>query len=450
MDNPTSAPQILEPEQTNQSNKTLIKGLITGGLILVMLIPTIFISNLVLERQSRQIEVTKEVSSKWATSQTLSGPYIYLPFRTFHTNSDGKTIEGTDQIWILPDNLQVDASIDHEIRTRSIYKVLVYRTSLSNMGSFHFELPKNIDPSSIKWADAKICYRISDFKGLEEKLQVNFNGADYELTPGLPVVDDDKGLSASINLTASDIAKKLPFRLNVKIKGSEQLNFIPLAGNSSFSMESRWSSPSFDGNVLPTERTVSDTGFRAKWAFNQANLPFTTIIKDFKMDLSSLAFGVTLIQPADGYAKTNRCIKYAILFIGLSFSLFFIVEIMQKKPLHPVQYVLIGLGLVIFFTLLLAFSEFVVFDYAYAIASIATVLLISLYAKSHFQSWKSAGVFAAVLTVLYGFIFVLIQLEDTALLIGSIGLFVILALVMFASRKVAWYGAKLREVTFQV
>jgi inner membrane protein len=129
--------------------------------------------------------------------------------------------------------------------------------------------------------------------------------------------------------------------------------------------------------------------------------------------------------------------------------LFFIVELMQKRPLHPVQYVLIGLGLVIFYTLLLAVSEFILFDYAYALAAGATILLISLYSKSHFQSWRSAGIFGAVLTALYGFIFVLIRLEDTALLIGSIGLFLILALVMFASRKINWYGTKPSPVGLQ-
>ncbi len=161
---------------------------------------------------------------------------------------------------------------------------------------------------------------------------------------------------------------------------------------------------------------------------------------DFKIETAAVAFGVTLVQPADGYAKTNRCIKYAILFIGLTFSIFFIVELMQKKPLHPVQYVLIGLALVIFYTLLLAVSELVVFDYAYAISASATIILISLYSKSHFQNWRSAAIFGSLLVALYGFIFVLIQLEDTALLIGSIGLFTILAVVMFASRKINWYG----------
>ena len=228
--------------------------------------------------------------------------------------------------------------------------------------------------------------------------------------------------------------------MNIKIKGSEMLHFVPLGGNSHYSLTSDWPSPSFDGSNLPSERKVTETGFTAAWNFNKANLPFGTVLNDFKFDRSALAFGVTMVEPADQYAKTNRSIKYAILIIGLTFSLFFIIELMQRKPIHPVQYVLIGLALVIFYSLLLAISEFLAFDHAYLIASAATILLIGLYAKAHFRSWKSAGIFSGVLTLLYGFIFVLIRLEDTALLVGSIGLFIILALTMYGSKKVNWYG----------
>jgi inner membrane protein len=228
--------------------------------------------------------------------------------------------------------------------------------------------------------------------------------------------------------------------MNIKMKGSGMLHFVPLSGNSHYSLESTWPNPSFDGNNLPSERTVTQNGFKAVWNFNKANLPFGTVLHDFKFDQSALAFGVTMVQPADQYAKTNRSIKYAILIIGLTFSLFFIIELMQQKPIHPVQYVLIGLALVIFYSLLLAISEFLEFDYAYLIAAVGTIVLIGLYAKSHFHSWRSAGIFSGVLTLLYGFIFILIRLEDTALLVGSIGLFIILALTMYASKKVNWYG----------
>jgi len=300
----------------------------------------------------------------------------------------------------------------------------------------------------VQWSDAKICFGISDFKGIEEKLVVHFNGSDNELSPGLPLGDTSaKGLSAPIALSSADLGKPLNYQMKIRIRGSEMLHFVPLSGNSHYALSSDWPSPSFDGSNLPSERTVSKDGFTASWNFNKANLPFGTMLTDFKFDITSLAFGVTMVEPADQYAKTDRSIKYAILIIGLTFSLFFIIELMQRNPIHPVQYVLIGLALVIFYSLLLAISEFLDFNLAYTVASAATILLIGLYSKAHFRSWKSAGMFAGVLTLLYGFIFVLISLEDTALLVGSIGLFVILALTMYGSKKVNWYGNAENAVT---
>ncbi|HET7001418.1 MAG TPA: cell envelope integrity protein CreD [Puia sp.] len=431
-----------EPK-SNPSNRILIKGAITAALIGIMMIPTVFISDLVRERQERNEAVVKEVDSRWAMAQTISGPYIFLPYKFTTTDGAGKPLVIVNHLFILPENKQVAGKINHEIRERSIYKVLLYRSSLSDQGNFVLNLPKEVTADQVQWSDAKICFGISDFKGIEEKLVVHFNGTDNELSPGLPVGtgdENERGLSAPVQITAADIGKSVNYQMNIKIKGSEMLHFVPLSGNSHYTLESTWPNPSFDGSNLPTDRTITKNGFTAEWNFNKANLPFGTVLHDFKFDQSALAFGVTMVEPADQYAKTNRSIKYAILIIGLTFSLFFIIELMQRKPIHPVQYVLIGLALVIFYSLLLAISEFVAFDYAYLIASLGTILLIGFYAKSHFKSWKSAGIFTGVLTLLYGFIFVLIRLEDTALLVGSIGLFIILALTMYASKKVNWYG----------
>jgi len=445
---PTNNPEGYSSEiSQNPSNKILIKGIITAILIGVMMIPTLFINNLVDERQARQESVVKEVNSRWAEAQTLTGPYIYLPYISIAQDAYNKPVEVKQHLLIIPDEKQVSGNVETETRLRSIYKVLLYRAALADKGNFVLQVPKDISPDRIQWQDARICYGISDFKGIEEKMIVWFNGSDNELSPGLPANEiNEKGLSAPITITAADLGKPLSYHLNIKIKGSSMLHFVPLSGNSSFSLQSAWPNPSFDGNNLPNDRTISDHGFSARWSFNKANLPFGTVLRDFKFDESSLAFGVTMVQPADQYAKTNRSVKYAILVIGLTFSLFFIIELMQQKPIHPVQYVLIGLGLVIFYSLLLAISEFIPFDYAYLIASVSTILLIGFYARGHFRSWKSAGLFSGVLTLLYGFIFVLIRLEDTALLVGSIGLFIILAITMQASKKVNWYGRTNLEI----
>jgi inner membrane protein len=441
METPNNAEETIYQTTTTRSNKILVKGAITAALIGIMMIPTVFISDLVQERQSRNETVVNEVDSRWALAQTLSGPYIFLPYKFNTTDPSGKPVIISNHLLIIPENKEVAGEINHEIRERSIYKVLLYRARLTDQGNFVFNLPKEVSPDQVQWSDARICFGISDFKGIEEKIVIRFNGTDNELSPGLPVDDtSEKGLSAPVALSSADLGKPLNYQMKIKIKGSQMLHFVPLSGNSHFSLVSDWPSPSFDGSNLPSERSITKTGFTAAWNFNKANLPFGTVLNDFKFDQSALAFGVTMIEPADQYAKTNRSIKYAILIIGLTFSLFFIIELMQRKPIHPVQYVLIGLALVIFYSLLLAISEFLAFDYAYVVASMATIALIGLYAKAHFRSWKSAGIFSGVLTLLYGFIFVLVRLEDTALLVGSIGLFIILALTMYGSKKVNWYS----------
>ena len=426
----------------SQTNKTLIKAIITAVLILAMLIPTMFVSNLITEREQRQKEVVKEVTSKWASQQTITSPYIYIPYTSQETGSDGKAALFARHLLLLPENLAVDSKILPEERPRSIYKVLLYKTNINASGDIVIQLPKDINQETLQLADAKICMGLTDFKGIEERVMVTLDdNLTYELTPGLPTTDiDSVGLSSPIKLTAESLGKSISFKVNLKIKGSEKLYFAPLAGNSSFTMQSNWASPSFDGNVLPSERKVNDSGFAAKWTFNKASLPFGTTLKNFNFNKNSFAFGVSMLQPADQYAKTTRSVKYAILIIGLTFALFFIIELMQKKALHPVQYILVGIALIIFYTLLLSISEFILFDYAYLIAATATVLLIMLYAKSHFENWKTASIFGGILSALYAFIFILIRLEDTALLVGSIGLFIVLALVMFASRKINWYN----------
>lgn len=422
------------------NNKILFKAIITGILIMVMLIPMIFVSNLVNERALRRAAVEKDVSSKWAAPQTVSGPYLYVPYKKNITGSDGKPFASTGYFFILPEQLSIDGNIDTEERRRSIYKVLLYKTQVSGTGSFQIQTPKNISSDDIQWNEIKLCMGVSDFKGIEQKIDINFNKAQLTLLPGLPNSDiDSNGLSVNVPLTATDIGTAIAFNTNLALRGSGQLHFMPLAGNSQFSLHSKWLSPSFDGNSIPSSRKVDKKGFSANWSFNKANLPFSTLVTDAKPINATLAFGVSLLQPGDEYAQTDRCSKYAILLIGLSFALFFIMEIMQKKPVHPVQYVLVGFALIIFYTLLLSISEIASFDLAYFVAASATILLITVYVHSHFQQAKTAAYFTLLLSLLYGFIFILLRLEDTALLVGSIGLFIILAIVMYASRRINWY-----------
>jgi len=424
-------PQMVARNTSSASNKILIKSIITAAIILVMLIPTAFIQSLIGERQSRQKEVVDEISSKWAKPQTVSAPYLVVPYMEAGAKKS---------LIILPEQLNVKGNITEEERQRSIYKVLLYKTALNFTGNFHNTTALD-DSSKLLLNEARLCFGLSDFRGIEDKLAVTFNNTGYTLQPGISnTTIDSTGLQVPVNITLADLDKGVSFNMNVVLKGSSSLHFLPVASYSSYTITSPWASPSFDGNTLPAERTVSDSGFTAKWKFNAANLALTNVIKNNKFTADDVAFGVSLVQPTGQYEQTMRSAKYAILIIGLTFVLFFVFELMQKNPVHPVQYALIGMALVIFYTLLLSISELVLFAYAYTIAAVATILLIALYAKAHFKNIRSPFIIGLLLTGLYGFIYVLISLEDTALLAGSIALFIVVAIIMYVTRKVNWYN----------
>ncbi len=439
MEQQLNVPAEDKPAESN--SPILFKGIITGVLILLMMVPTLFISSLVQERKGRQQEIVREVSQRWAGAQKLSGLFLVLPYEAQFQNDKGKEVKIRKELILLPEELKVGSELNPVVRKRSIYDVLLYRTDTKFNGHFTIQLPKDISVEKVLWKEASVCLGLSDIKGIEEKVLVQIGQQKLELAPGLPNKEVLKtGLSAPVDLTGIDLSR-LEFSTQVKLKGSEQLHFIPLAGNSSYAVASSWPSPSFDGTSLPAEHLVKDGGFTANWSFSKANLPFGTIMRDAEFNEEDFSFGVSMVQPADQYSKTERSVKYAILFIGLTFSLFLVIELMQKKPVHPIQYVLIGIALSVFYTLLLSLSEFIAFDSAYAIAAVATIGLITFYASAHFKSWKTASLFGLVLSCLYLFAFVLVRLEDTALLVGSIGLFIILALVMFGTRKINWYPA---------
>lgn len=423
-----------------QRNRIFFKGIIIGVLMLFMLIPAALVTELVRERKMRQQEIAGEVSSKWAYAQTVAGPYIHIPYNRVYTTTAGKTETVRESFILLPETLNATGNIEHSIRKRSIYNVLLYKANVGMNGAFSVKIPEGVDSLNILWNEARVCMNLSDFRGIEERIVVTVDGKDLELAPGLPVeYFGTKGLSAT--LPAAQSLSQFSFSTKLKIKGSETLNFVPIAGNSTYSITSTWPNPSFSGSVLPDTRNVSDSGFSAEWKFNKANLPFTTTITEINKPADlDIDFGITLLQPTDQYAKTERCAKYSILFIGLTFGLFFIVEITRKRPVHPIQYILVGLALAIFYTLLLSISEFIHFDIAYLISALAVVIMISLYTIQLFKNARSTLLTTGILTMLYSFIFVLIRLEDTALLVGSIGLFIVLGIVMYSSRKIDWYG----------
>jgi len=422
-------------------NKTLIKGFLIGFLILLMLIPAALVSNLVDERQGRQQQVVEEVSSKWANEQTITGPVLVVPYKTY-VMMDGKSVLRTSSFYLLPETLSINGKAIPEERHRSLYTVMLYKSDLTLGGGFNYaDVQKlNIAPENIMWNDSKLMVGIGDARGLEEEVALQWDGTSKQMEAGTVNTSLFKtGLNTPISLNPQVNNK---FNIHLKLKGSSRLYFTPVGKTTEVALQSAWKSPAFDGQYLPDKQArISGTGFNAHWKVLQVsrNYPQCWIeSNDYEIEKSS--FGVKLIQPADGYAKTQRSVKYAILFIALTFTVFFFIEILQRKQVHPLQYLLVGFALCIFYTLLLSISEYAGFNNAYIIATIATVSLISSYVWGIFKSMKTAAGFTFALTALYSYIFILIQLEDYALIFGSIGLFVILAVIMYYSRKIDWYG----------
>ena len=230
------------------------------------------------------------------------------------------------------------------------------------------------------------------------------------------------------------------FSFDVELKGSQQLYFTPVGKETDVVLNSDWQTPKFDGAFLPDQHKTDKAGFKAHWNILNLNRNYPQSWTGSSYKLRDSSFGVDLKLPVDNYQKSHRSIHYAILFIGLTFLVFFFIEIFQASGIHPIQYILVGIALVVFYTLLLSISEHIRFNYAFILSALATVALISMYVRAILGSLKMSLFIAGLLSMLYLFIFVIIQLEDLALLIGSIGVFVILGLVMYFSRKIDWYG----------
>lgn len=426
-----------------EKNKILIKGFFIGFLILLMLIPKFMVQGLVNERASLQKQATDEISKKWANAQTVVGPILVVPYRKYKVKSNQETIVTHHTAYILPEKLNVDGQVIPEEKKRSIYHVSLYRSHLTLSGRFSNDAISKlgIDSSDIDWSNCKLLVGISDARGLEDEVALDWNGKKHLMEPTL----DRKQIFGAEMVSSIDYraATSESFNIKLKVKGSTHLHFAPVGKTTSVELASKWEDPSFDGYYLP-DTSSNEKGFKARWNILQGSRSFPQYwdanSNTASMKIYDNSFGVKLIQPADHYIKTERSVKYAILIIGLTFVVFFFVEIMQKVRIHPLQYILVGIALIVFYTLLLSISEYTGFNIAYLIAAIATVTLIGSYVWSVVKKGKVAAGFTFSLAALYTYLFMLIQLEEYALISGSIGLFVILALIMFYSRRIDWYN----------
>lgn len=450
------------------------KLIIIGALILLLMIPSIMVESLINERMHRKNTVMNEITSSWSNPQTLTGPIIALPYNEYYKNKEGEVKSKLKTAYILPETLDVEGDLKPEIRYRSIYKAVVYNADLQLNGRFDLSVLQSlrIDPKDLRLDEAELILGISDMRGITQDIALEIDQKNLMFEPGLSTggrtkvshgaeyaviaaADAVKSLAHNLkpggqlsfgpnvrsSLKLRNLPKRLDFSIKINLNGSKSFSVVPTGKTTNAKIRSDWNDPSFFGSFLPDTRDITDDNFSARWKVLHLNRPFPQAwTSSDQANLHGTEFGVKLLMTNDKYQKVSRTEKYGLMFIVFTFLAFFMSEVINKIKVHPVQYLFVGMGLIIFYSLLLAFSEHITFIKSYIIAAIATVFMITSYSRSVLKKTKLAMFVGLILTVLYLYLFVLLHMQDFALLMGSIGLFAVLGGVMYITRNIDWYG----------
>lgn len=445
-ENRENLPVETENRQIAKKARPGLKLLLIAGMCVAFFIPQLLLKNLVSERKDTENEAESEVFEKWAGPQTVTGPIIKVD-HSWMDGPNGKKEYRTKAI--LPEQLDMKGQVNTKQLKRGIYDFSVYETSLDITGQFKLpnDFEKIQDEREWYFEKAKIVVGLPNLRGLSDNVVLHLGDTTYNM---VAETGDLKGLSCEVDLSRLLEGATLDFSLVLPFKGSGDLMFAPVGQTTTVNLTSDCVTPSFNGYYLPDERQVTDTGFQAEWKVLAINRNYPQVLdesflKSFEYggsDFDESTFGVELKVPVEQYLQTDRAIKYAFLIILLTFAAVFFIEMHKSKPIHPVQYLLVGIALTIFYTLLLSFSEHMNFGLSYLIASVMTIGMIVVFMASVTKDKKTAMGIGLLLAVLYAFVYVLLQLESYALLVGSVGLFIILGIAMFATQKIDWYKKK--------
>jgi inner membrane protein len=428
---------------------------------LVLLIPMARITSLIDERQERRDEAEAEVQQLWGGPQTVGGPMLKIPYRRAVPSRDAADrSEGAgngsgflfrdEVLYVLPAELEIETTLTPEVRSRGIFETVVYTAQMRFRGRFAPAPGKHPGPGAedLQWRLGTLVFGISELRGLRSDPRLTWRGEEIELAASAESGSllDRELASRDLDLSSLAGGEAAEFELTVVASGSGSLSFLPLGRETGVAMTSTWRDPSFGGAFLPASHDVGRDGFTARWSipffgrsYPQVWTAAAEIDQPLRRAILESASGVELLVPVDFYQLTSRCTKYASLFIGLTFAVFFLFELLGGLRIHPVQYLMVGFAMALFYLLLLAIAEHLGFDGAYLLASVATVALIAGYCATVLGTRSRAGLLAGALAGLYGLLYVLVQLQTYALLVGSIGLFAVLAVAMYLTRDVDWY-----------
>ena len=447
-------------------------------LIVLMAVPIIFISVISFERSSRADEVTREVGQTYGGPQTLSGPVVVVPFQ--QTLAEGRLRQGDFVVSALSGEAVFDGIMVEE-KARSLYRVPVYTadgTLSAQFAPLEDSLPAD-EGLEFDTSRARIVFAMQDVTGLQRDVTLRaggqsltfepYRGVGYGRVPTrtVPDVYDSTGRvvapsptsvitepleSRGLTLLSAPLPEALRERggeavVAVSLTGAPSFGVLPYARSTELRVAADWAHPGFEGRFPPGEREIADSGFAATWSvpFLRRGIPASGRATEMgELFGSNAAMQVNFVTPLDPYRTVNRALKYAVMFIGLVFLAYFLMETLLGVRVHPAQYLLIGLAQAVFYLLLLAFAEQIGFTPAFILSAVATVALTSLYAGAVFGRsliWKSALVFGTV----YGLLFVLMRIQDFALMVGALVCFVAIAATLYLTRNLDWYGGRAQE-----
>jgi len=422
-----------------------VRVLLVGFLVLLLQVPGCMIGQLAAGRQQSRDAAVAELARTWGGRQDVLGPFLVVPYLVKGKDDKGQPKTWGDWVVVLPEALDVESQPEVEARRRGLFEVPVFRATVRMRGRFRAPyddvLPHLPEGATVNWAGAHLAVRLSDVHALDRVAPLQWQGKARDFEPGGGAACAS-GVHAPLG--ALDPHASAPFAIELELRGSQGLRFAPAGRETTVALRSSWPHPAFQGAWLPRDREVGEGGFTARWQVSSIarGLPAAWSLGGLDdAQLTGTLFGVDLLYPVDPYRMSERSLKYSTLFVGLSFLVLWLFELLTRRPVHLVQYLMFGAALCLFYLLELSLAEHFGFAVAYAVAASAVTLQVSLYARAALGSWRGAWLIFAVVTALYALLYLLLREEDYALLVGSGALFAVLSLVMFLTRRVRWDGS---------
>ncbi|HHV5720765.1 TPA: cell envelope integrity protein CreD [Klebsiella pneumoniae] len=421
------------------------------GCIVLLSLPLMMVRELINERTDYRSEVVDAIEQSTSGSQKLAGPLIAIPITETLTRMENQKEVNYQRSWVyywLPESLAVAGKQTVESRRVGIYSGQVWHHALQIKASFDPLRLAALRKTNIVLGQPRLVVSVGDPRGIGAIHAPEVNGNVLSVEPGLGISGDGAGIHMPMPALAAD-NKPLEIAFSLDLNGTGEFSLVPLGRNSELQLTSNWPHPGFLGSFLQTQREVSAAGYRAHWQSSWfANDMGSYFKDDMEIPWSRLpAFSADVMSLADQYQLTDRATKYAILLIGLTFMAFFVFESLTRRPLHPMQYLLVGLSLVLFYLVLLALSEHIGFTAAWLAASLSGAVMNGIYLQAVLRGWRNSLLFVAALLLLDGVMWFLLHSEDSALLLGTGVLALALSVLMFLTRRVDWYALSLPKGT---